>query len=107
MFALAAIALFLTSADQLTLNVDEGIYLDGALRVMNGQAPYRDFVMVHGPGSPWLYGGVFRLFGVSLKVARLPLALFGGLKKRENLDRFIRADGRLAGLEELADLNRH
>jgi hypothetical protein len=74
-FALAASALFLTSADQLALNVDEGIYLEGAMRVMNGEVPYRDFVMVHGPGSPWLYGGVFKLFGVSLKTARIPLIL--------------------------------
>jgi hypothetical protein len=74
-FALAASALFLTSADQLALNVDEGIYLEGAMRVMNGEVPYRDFVMVHGPGSPWLYGGAFKLFGVSLKTARIPLIL--------------------------------
>src|ERR1700704_5897348 len=72
-FALSAAALFWSCADRLTLNVDEGIYLDGALRVKNAEVPYRDFVMVHGPLSPWIYGAMFRAFGVSLKSARLPL----------------------------------
>jgi hypothetical protein len=74
-FALSAAALFWSCADRLTLNVDEGIYLDGALRVKNAEVPYRDFAMVHGPLSPWTYGAMFRAFGVSLKSARLPLIL--------------------------------
>jgi hypothetical protein len=72
-FALAAIVLFSLCANLLTLNPDEGIYLDGALRVMNGQAPYRDFFVHTGPGTYWLYASVFRLFGPSLVAARVPL----------------------------------
>jgi 4-amino-4-deoxy-L-arabinose transferase-like glycosyltransferase len=72
-FALTAIVLFWVCANLLTLNPDEGIYLDGALRVMNGQAPYRDFFVHTGPGTYWLYASVFRVFGPSLVVARLPL----------------------------------
>ncbi len=30
---------------------DEGIFLDGALRILRGQAPYRDFFILMGPGS--------------------------------------------------------
>jgi 4-amino-4-deoxy-L-arabinose transferase-like glycosyltransferase len=60
-------------ADRLSLNPDEGIYLDGALRVMHGQAPYRDFFVHTGPGTYWLYAGVFRLLGATLTHARLPV----------------------------------
>src|SRR5258708_35031757 len=41
-FALSASVLFLLCANRLSLNVDEGAYLDGGLRGMNGQQPYRD-----------------------------------------------------------------
>ena len=71
MFAVAGIALFWLCADRLSLNADEGIYLDGALRVMHGQAPYRDFFVHTGPGTYWIYAGVFRLLGPSLTGARL------------------------------------
>jgi hypothetical protein len=70
-FAVAGIALFWLCADRLSLNADEGIYLDGALRVMHGQAPYRDFFVHTGPGTYWIYAGVFRLLGPSLTGARL------------------------------------
>jgi hypothetical protein len=72
-FALAGIVLFWLCANRLSLNADEGIYLDGALRVMHGQAPYRDFFVHTGPGSYWLYAGVFRLFGATLSHARVPV----------------------------------
>src|SRR5262249_9775380 len=39
----------------------------------NAEVPFRDFVVVTGPGSPWMYGAMFRVFGDSLKSARLPL----------------------------------
>ena len=65
--------LFLLCANRLSLNVDEGVYLDGGLRVMHGQQPYRDFFVHTGPGAHWLYGAIFRLFGVSLMHARLPV----------------------------------
>jgi len=72
-FALAASVLFWLCGNLLTLNADEGIYLDGALRVMNGQAPYRDLFVHTGPGTYWLYGAVFRIFGATLSHARFVL----------------------------------
>jgi 4-amino-4-deoxy-L-arabinose transferase-like glycosyltransferase len=52
---------------------DEGIYLDGALRVFHGQMPYRDFFSITGPGTFALMATSFRLFGPTLLAARLPV----------------------------------
>jgi len=57
----------------LLLNNDEGIYLDAGRRVAMGQAPYRDFFYLSGPGTPWAMGLSMRLFGVNLPAARLML----------------------------------
>ena len=56
------------------LSLDEGIYLEGAERVAQGQAPYRDFFAFTGPGTFWCFGAIFRAFGASLAVARLVLS---------------------------------
>ena len=60
---------------RLALPIDEGIYLEGAERVANGQVPYRDFFTFTGPGCFWLYGAVFRIFGASLASARVVLCI--------------------------------
>jgi len=52
---------------------DEGIYLDGALRVLHGQMPYRDFFAISGPGTFALLAASFRVFGTTLLAARLPV----------------------------------
>ena len=52
---------------------DEGIYLDGALRVSHGQMPYRDFFSITGPGTFALMAASFRLFGTTLLAARIPV----------------------------------
>ena len=52
---------------------DEGIYLDGALRVFHGQMPYRDFFSITGPGTFALVAASFHLFGVTLFAARIPV----------------------------------
>lgn len=57
----------------LLLNNDEGIYLDAGRRVAEGQAPYRDFFYLSGPGTPWIMGLSMKLFGTNLPAARLPL----------------------------------
>lgn len=51
--------------------LDEGIYLEGAARIVDGQAPYRDFFALTGPGCFWLVAGLFQALGVKLWVARL------------------------------------
>lgn len=45
---------------------DEGIALQAARRVSEGQAPYADFIWAYGPASPYMLAGLFKLFGVSL-----------------------------------------
>jgi hypothetical protein len=45
---------------------DEGIALQAAHRVSEGQTPYADFTWAYGPVMPYLLGGLFKVFGVSL-----------------------------------------
>ncbi|MDP8980610.1 MAG: hypothetical protein M3O35_08475 [Acidobacteriota bacterium] len=76
--ALFLLSLFLVQwqiGDRLLLSMDEGIYLEGALRVSQGQAPYRDFFTFTGPGAFWSYGAMLHLFGPTLSSARLLLAV--------------------------------
>jgi hypothetical protein len=52
---------------------DEGIYLDGGLRVLHGQMPYKDFFALTGPGTFALMAASLRVFGTTLAAARLPV----------------------------------
>jgi hypothetical protein len=54
---------------------DEGIYLDGARRMLAGQVPYRDFFVLTGPAHFWNVSTLFRLFGMSLGSARALVVL--------------------------------
>ena len=72
-FCLVAGLLWWSVGDRLTWVNDEGIYLDGAERVLRGQVPYRDFFVLTGPGTFWLQAAAFRLFGVSLASAHVLL----------------------------------
>src|SRR3954452_12032324 len=45
---------------------DEGLTLQAARRVVEGQGPYRDFLWAYGPGHLYLLSGLFRLFRPSL-----------------------------------------
>ncbi len=45
---------------------DEGLTLQAARRVADGQLPYRDFLWAYGPVHPYLLAGLFKLFGTSL-----------------------------------------
>jgi hypothetical protein len=45
---------------------DEGIALQAARRVSEGQTPYADFTWAYGPVMPYLLGGLFKVFGISL-----------------------------------------
>jgi len=45
---------------------DEGLILQAARRVTDGQMPYRDFLWPYGPAQPYLFGASFDLFGTSL-----------------------------------------
>ncbi len=56
----------------LALN-DEGIYLDGGLRVLHGQVPYKDFFSLTGPGTFALVAASLRVFGTTLMAGRIPV----------------------------------
>lgn len=59
-----------TAAYRFVLSNDEGIFLDGARRILNGQAPYRDFFILMGPGSFWLQALAIKIFGMTLAASR-------------------------------------
>jgi hypothetical protein len=72
-FIVALPLLWLRFGHWFYLSIDEGIYLEGARRVATGQVPYRDFFVLTGPGTFWLYGAVFHFFGAALAPARFIL----------------------------------
>jgi hypothetical protein len=45
---------------------DEGLMLQAAARIADGQVPYSDFWWFYPPGQPYLLGGLWELFGSSL-----------------------------------------
>jgi hypothetical protein len=45
---------------------DEGFMLQAALRLLDGQVPYRDFYLNYGPGQPLALAGLDGIFGSSL-----------------------------------------
>lgn len=77
-FALIAFAIFwLRPLFSFTrFHGDEGIPLQGAVRILNGEIPYRDFFSFYTPGSYYVYALVFRLFGTSLAVGRAVLVFY-------------------------------
>ncbi len=50
---------------------DEGLLAYGAVRVMEGQIPYRDFVSLQAPLSFYTAAAMFKLFGTSLASLRV------------------------------------
>ena len=62
-----------------TIEPDEGIILQGAQRILNGEMPYRDFFTFLTPGSFYLQALLSKIFGDSFLVARTALAVSGGL----------------------------
>ncbi len=58
---------------------DEGIVLQGAQRILQGQVLYRDFFSLVTPGSYYWMALLFRVFGNSILVARAALVIYGGI----------------------------
>jgi hypothetical protein len=50
---------------------DEGIITYSAVRVMQGQVPYRDFWSIYSPAQFYGLAAAFRLFGTTIQVERL------------------------------------
>lgn len=74
-FLFVAALLFLVHANRFVLTNDEGILLEPAQRLAQGARPYVDFFGYMSPGSYWIQAALFRLFGTSLWVARLPVII--------------------------------
>ena len=74
-FVLSAALLWWLAAQRLVWIMDEGIYLEGARRLLAGQMPYRDFFVLTGPGTFWNVAAFFKMFGISLASARALLVL--------------------------------
>lgn len=73
----AAVALFgaalwaLAPATFVGLNVfDEGFIASGALEILHGALPMRDFFVIYGPGAYYMNAAAFALFGEDLAVLR-------------------------------------
>jgi 4-amino-4-deoxy-L-arabinose transferase-like glycosyltransferase len=75
-FLAAATLLLLLNGNRFVLTNDEGILLEPARQMAAGARPYIDFFGYMSPGSYWLQAALFRLLGVSLWVARIPV-IFG------------------------------
>ena len=73
--ALTATAAFLwwIAGSRFLVIPDEGIYLDGALRMIRGEAPYRDFFVLTGPGTYWIQYSSLRFFGIQIWATRIPV----------------------------------
>jgi hypothetical protein len=56
-------AVFVSTSPKLG-NYDEALVLDGAVRVLHGQVPYRDFYTLYGPAQFFTLAWIFRIFGV-------------------------------------------
>ena len=61
------------------LEPDEGIVLQGAQRILQGEVLYRDFFSYFTPGSYYFLALLFRVFGSSFLVGRTALVFFGGI----------------------------
>jgi Dolichyl-phosphate-mannose-protein mannosyltransferase len=62
-----------------TLHSDEGIVLEGAQRILEGQVLYRDFFSFYTPGSYYWTALLFKVFGNSILVPRAALVVYGGV----------------------------
>jgi hypothetical protein len=60
---------------QAVLTNDEGILLEPAQRILAGERPYTEFFAIMSPGSYWIQALAFRILGISMPAARLPVTL--------------------------------
>jgi tetratricopeptide (TPR) repeat protein len=68
---LVGLVYYLSYYKYLPLTGDEGHLVNGALRVLDGQLPLKDFYQAYTPGRYWLLAFLFRIFGPSLSLERL------------------------------------
>ncbi len=70
LFLLSYVILFLGMSLRPNM-YDEGISLTGAMQVLAGELPHRDFYAIYGPGQFYMLAGLFKIFGQSVLAARL------------------------------------
>ncbi len=70
LFALGALVSGITALQGIQPN-DEGLMLQAAARISDGEVPYRDFWWFYPPGQPYLLGGLDALLGPSLLTWRV------------------------------------
>jgi hypothetical protein len=67
----AAAALYMWPGMVAPLNIyDEGLIVFGAVRVLQGEMPYRDFWTQYSPGQLYVLAALFKVFGTSIMVER-------------------------------------
>src|SRR3974390_1839180 len=74
-FLFVGALLLLLHGNRFVLTNDEGILLGPAQRMAEGARPYVDFFGYMSPGSYWIQASLFKLFGVTLWAARVPVIL--------------------------------
>ncbi len=68
----AAAAFYLFSKIKFGINIyDEGITLYGAVGVLEGHIPYRDFYYLYPPGNIYVLALIFKGFGPSILISRM------------------------------------
>jgi hypothetical protein len=72
---LSSLALFMSRGLIGVHTFDEGFVVTGAMQVLHGKLPYRDFLSLYGPGQYYLTAGLFTLFGEQLAVAHIAHAV--------------------------------
>ena len=58
---------------------DEGMQVYGAVRILNGDIPFKDFFYLYPPGQIYLIAGLFKFFGNTLMTLRLWLIILSSL----------------------------
>lgn len=79
--ALSAVAFLFTWAvgHRGVFLLDHSIIFDGGWRILQGQAPYRDFLMPFGPVVFWIQATFFWLVGVNWQATVMPAALMNAI----------------------------
>ena len=77
LFAGTAVVVFGASMYGIQPN-DEGLMLQAAARIADGQVPYRDFWWFYPPGQPLLLGALWATLGPSLLAWKVVRALAAG-----------------------------
>src|SRR5262249_60771523 len=66
-----SLVLLFASMNGDVMRYDEGLVLFGAVRVLHGDVPYRDFYANYGPAQFYVLDGLFKVFGPSILVGRV------------------------------------